>query len=67
MNSNMVKPEKSGHLHLVYYFKIHLTELFLFNTQMHCYSDFTVKLEQVLAPKFLYTGKNNTQSQKTKH
>ena len=28
MNSNMVKPEKFGHLHLVYYFKIHLTELF---------------------------------------
>ena len=67
MNSNMVKPEKFVHLHLVYYFKIHLTELFLLNTQMHCYSDFTVKFEQVSAPEFLYRGKNNTQSQENKH
>ena len=26
MNSNMVKPEKCGHLHLVYHFTVPLTE-----------------------------------------
>ena len=28
MNSNMVKPEKFGHLHLVYHFAVPLTFLF---------------------------------------
>ena len=27
MNSNMVKPEKFGHLHLVYYFTVPLSRL----------------------------------------
>ena len=28
MNSNMIKPEKFGHLHLVYHFTIPLTNLY---------------------------------------
>ena len=27
INSNLVKPEKSGHLHLVYHFKIPLSQI----------------------------------------
>ena len=33
MNSNMVKPEKSDHLHLVYYFTVPLSILRTFHLQ----------------------------------
>ena len=48
MNSDMVKPEKFGHLHLVYHFTVPLTNIFRLNIILHHMTVGYQKIKRIL-------------------